>query len=678
MIISKIRLKNFRQYKNELSLEFSNPNKNEKQITLIIAKNGVGKTTLLQAVRYCFYGSSSNYLNLPKSNDLINNTLEKELKDTDSADMYVELNFEHENVSYIARRSIGYTKRLGSLKPSGEEVFELSYNSKNGFKPLKQTEAIDKIKSIMPAGLSQVFMFDGERMERKVSDIEFSKELKESIIGILDIKKYDKLIDIIGYESKSYSAVGMLHNKIETTSDEEKQDKQAFEKAQSTLESNQNEYKENNRKILEIENRISSEKEIQKKAIENNNKVVERNRFDDKVKSHQIVLEEKSKNFIKDSKTIIINKLLLMNKIKYFNFINKGSENKVVFDQLHIATIEDVLEKQLCICGRPFVEHSAEFKNLEKLKGTSLPLQSAQNLSLINQLFRKSTNFEIELKNLNSKKEEISIIKKEIEDMKEDSRKLSKEIRDFELKSGLNNQSNIEEAISERENLLVINAKLELYIQAYTENLKQGQLKIDKISQQTNNNKKTIDKINLLKDVKQKLQAIKDEKDKKARLILQKNFNSILEKTINGNFEAVIEPTYQIKIIDTLLDSEVTSLLSPGQNVVVSLSFINALIKTAKDLSSSIEKNERYTVIMDAAMSQLDEEHIEKVAKNNLSSLDQLLFLSFKRQLRNELFENIKGNIGKAYVLTKNKFGHVEAEEMSINKLQNYIHSEEE
>ena len=41
------------------------------------------------------------------------------------------------------------------------------------------------------------------------------------------------------------------------------------------------------------------------------------------------------------------------------------------------------------------------------------------------------------------------------------------------------------------------------------------------------------------------------------------------------------------------------------------LSFINALIHTAKELSATINKNEKYGVVMDAAMSNLDEMHIE-------------------------------------------------------------------
>ena len=50
MIFKSIRLKNFRQYKKEITIEFAIPQGNSNNITMIIAANGVGKTTLLQAI----------------------------------------------------------------------------------------------------------------------------------------------------------------------------------------------------------------------------------------------------------------------------------------------------------------------------------------------------------------------------------------------------------------------------------------------------------------------------------------------------------------------------------------------------------------------------------------------------------------------------------------------------
>ena len=67
-----------------------------------------------------------------------------------------------------------------------------------------------------------------------------------------------------------------------------------------------------------------------------------------------------------------------------------------------------------------------------------------------------------------------------------------------------------------------------------------------------------------------------------------------------------------------------------------------------------------------------------KFVKNNLKELDQLIFLSFKRQLRDEMYQGIKSNIGKAYMLRKNKSGYVEMEEIQTDELDQFIHKYEE
>src|SRR5690606_13371431 len=96
---------------------------------------------------------------------------------------------------------------------------------------------------------------------------------------------------------------------------------------------------------------------------------------------------------------------------------------------------------------------------------------------------------------------------------------------------------------------------------------------------------------------------------------------------------------------------------------------------TAKELSATINKNEKYGVVMDAAMSNLDEMHIEKLCRYNINNLDQIIFLSFKRQLRDEMYISIKHNIGKAYFISKHPKGYIENEEMSLNRLDQFIHS---
>src|SRR5690554_1900959 len=101
MILNSIELQNFRQYKKTVKIDFARDN-DDKNITLIVAANGVGKTTFLQAFRYCFYGKSTNYLNLPKPESLVNNNLVESIDELDKADMRVQVTFTHDGEKYLA------------------------------------------------------------------------------------------------------------------------------------------------------------------------------------------------------------------------------------------------------------------------------------------------------------------------------------------------------------------------------------------------------------------------------------------------------------------------------------------------------------------------------------------------------------------------------------------------
>lgn len=676
MIFKSIRLKNFRQYKKEITIEFAIPQGNSNNITLIIAANGVGKTTLLQAIRYCFYGSSSNYLNLPKANELVNNTLEYDLKELDKDVMFVEVSFIHEGIKYLARREKRFIKLRGHLKDEGKEIFLLSRLTENdGWKYFKESEAIQKIRSILPEGLSQVFMFDGERMERKISESKFSEELKESILGILDIKKYDKLIEILGHEGKASSVIGMLNSRKKTLTEDDKRTKDKYDQLLAHKEAKLMEIKKYQDKVDDIKQKISITEEQQLKLKENEDRIRRKKEIENIINSLETEIKNLAQRYIKESKNALIYKLLLLNKEKYDSYIKMGKKENVFYSYLHINTINDILEKKICVCGRPIEEHSSEKERLESLKRTSLPLTSSQHLNMIDQKFKKSVEFREEMNRLTDLKKLIKQSKLNIERYKGEYTRLIKEIADIENKYGIRNQLNITELENKKEQYLQTIGELTKELKLTENGINRYKKKIDIMDSNIEYNRRINKVIEYMKDIKDKLEQIKNEKDNQAREMLSKNFDKILNKTIHGNYKAEINNKYQVKIIDSNTNKDVTISLSTGQNVVVLLSFINALIHTAKELSATINKNEKYGVVMDAAMSNLDEMHIEKLCRYNINNLDQIIFLSFKRQLRDEMYISIKHNIGKAYFISKHPKGYIENEEMSLNRLDQFIHS---
>ncbi|MDY0314946.1 MAG: AAA family ATPase [Bacteroidales bacterium] len=679
MIFNEIELQNFRQYKSPIKIPFSNPNNDKENITLIIAANGVGKTTLLQAFRYCFYGQKSAFLDLPNRDELVNNMVSSEMKELDNCEMKVSISFTHKNKKYLAIRRQRFVKRNGKLHRSGEEVFTLSgLTEYEGWKEFGSSDAQEKIQSILPDGLSQVFMFDGERMQRNFADKKFGEELRESILGILDIKKFDKLYDIIGSENRVNSVLGMLNKKIIAPTEKDQKvldDYNRYLKSQKSL---QDEIEKIQDELDKVNKQLEDTKAIQAKLEENTKRIADRDKEDANHNKAKENLEKLSQDYLGKARVALTSRLLLEVKEKYQDYISQGHTHELFYDNLHINTIEDIIKKGICVCGRPVSSHSEEEKRLIELKAVSLPIESAQNLNLIAQKFKKSVEYQeilLELKDIKSKMSEEKL---NMQNHRDKSNSLTKEIARTEEKYGNLDYKRYESLQNSKMEIVGRLSQKKRDLELVDGGIEKGKTVRERIELSNAGNRKVRDVINLVHEIKNEIFNFRREKDSNARDILGENFDSIIKKTLQGNYSTIIDEKYKIQITNMDTGVDETSVLSTGQNIIVSLAFVNALIATAKELSKTIDTNEKYGVIMDAALSNLDESHIYRVSKTNINSLDQLIFMSFKKQLRDEMYNGIKSNIGKAYLLTKNKKGFIEKTELAINQLDTFIHEYEE
>jgi DNA sulfur modification protein DndD len=111
--IEKIHLHNFRQFSGDTCVEFST--EEDKNITVIHAMNGSGKTTFLQS----FYWTLYEELNLPNSGRLLNENLFSLMNNGDVEEVFVEIIATHEEAVYTIKRSLNVTKDLtGDMKNS--------------------------------------------------------------------------------------------------------------------------------------------------------------------------------------------------------------------------------------------------------------------------------------------------------------------------------------------------------------------------------------------------------------------------------------------------------------------------------------------------------------------------------------------------------------------------------
>lgn len=446
MIFNHIKLENFRQYKGAHQVVFSNPQK-DGSITLIVADNGAGKTTFLQAFRYCFYGNLQNnkYVNLPNPNELISNNIVNEIHEGDSKTVSVEIQFDHNMKKYVMRRETDYIK-VGNRMELFNTRSSLSYSTEyDGYFTLNDEQADLEMLQILPSGLSHIFMFDGERMERRIDSNEFRTDLKDSVLGILNIKAYDTLIQQIGSVTKKSSLLGRLQDKISHTSIEQVSEANKLKKIQEKNESD--ELKISNLKE-ELENQRSKLREAksnQERVFNNKELVEQRDRHEIEYKACSDKISNISHDMMHVGFQALYKKELIKVRKFYSEFIQSQKNDENFYQFLHVETLKEILDRGQCICGSTITPNSSHQEHIKKLFDGALPNSSAQNLSFISSDIFYNTSDLMEDKqkmlvynvNLNELAEEQRAIESKVE-------KLNIEIKNNEAILGETSQINIE------------------------------------------------------------------------------------------------------------------------------------------------------------------------------------------------------------------------------------------
>lgn len=207
MLIREISLENFGLYRgvNSISLAPRVKYRQKRPVVLIGGQNGSGKTTVLEALRLCLYGplSLGERVSRREYEEFLRDRIHRS---TDAAllpkSASVGLEFEYSTTGQL------HTYRV-------ERSWELSGNTVHTFLDIKrdgelldevdQSYADDFLRDLVPPGVSQLYFFDGEKIQQLAEAEDDSETLGEAIRGLLgldlakqlaiDLKVYARRLD---------------------------------------------------------------------------------------------------------------------------------------------------------------------------------------------------------------------------------------------------------------------------------------------------------------------------------------------------------------------------------------------------------------------------------------------------------------------------------------------------
>ena len=194
MILEKIVMENFRQFKGTQSLELSDLR--ERNVTVVHAENGAGKTTILKAVLWGLYGHDGLRDDFEQPSNIIHEGTAHACKTPESLVASVTLHFRHgASERYVLNRSLTLAQQNQDSTKT-----DLILEVIKGGQTLKVSKPQHKVFELIPPGISAFLFFNGERIEQ-LAEEKNSAKVTEAIHQMLGLKLLDRTIKDLEHQS---------------------------------------------------------------------------------------------------------------------------------------------------------------------------------------------------------------------------------------------------------------------------------------------------------------------------------------------------------------------------------------------------------------------------------------------------------------------------------------------
>jgi DNA sulfur modification protein DndD len=653
VLLKKIKLKDFRQFKGEQTIKFSTDPK--KNVTVVMGENGSGKTTLAQAFTWCLYGDTD----FDDKSMLCKATALAMLPNAEEI-VRVELDLVHSGIEYKLIREQRYIKDgIGNLRRPNNTVFKISYKNRDGQQEfIRDIETDIRMKEILPKELSKYFFFDGERIGNMSKEIRKGKsqEFAQAVRGLLGLNAFTAALDHLKGRGSRLSVIRSYDESYDSKSDSKI--------AQYTKEIS--DYEEKIDKIDKRLEEIDREEEIAKEKCSTLSDKIKQNEESEHLAQEKERLRKKLEGLEQSrvSATSTLLKAFNKNAPSYFakklmkdalEILSEADKLDKGIPDIHARTIEFLIKRGTCICGNKIHIGNEAYKELNKVL-EFIPPQSIG--SLIGQFVR-----ECELKSKSS------------ESLFEDVSEKYSMIRDFETTYGeIQNQIKlIEDKLEGMEKVGELQKELRKYEKVLRDlrderdakNQQKGSYETSKERRITERNELTLKdennrKIEVYKAYAQymydTLNELYKQKEAETRTELEKSINDIFKSIYNGGLSLSIDEKYNIQITVNDFDgyNEYVE-TSTAQSISVIFAFISGVIKMArqsKNPENEMLVSEPYPLVMDAPLSAFDKTRIKAVCEALPEVAEQVII--FIKDTDGEIAEaNMANKVGLRYMLDK-------------------------
>lgn len=350
MILERIKLENFRQFKGSQDVILSDLR--EKNVTVVHAENGVGKTTILKAVLWALYGHDGLGEDFGQPFNIIHEGSAFRCANPESLAAAVTLLFKHgPNEKYILTRRLTLAQQNADATKT-----DLMLEVMKEGQTFKVGRPQPKIHEIVPFGISAFLFFNGERINY-LAEERNSAKVTEAIHQMLGLKLLGTTIKDLEHQSVR----GKLRQELKDhTSDEKRDALEQLSKLECESDSRDAELKQANDNLSALDAELAA---IDAKLVANKEAYelqTRRETLTNEIREWSIRRDEATTRLAKtigeDSYAVLLGDRIAKGKSLVADMRNEGRIPARVVNTF----VQELLDAGMCICKRALPEGSEE------------------------------------------------------------------------------------------------------------------------------------------------------------------------------------------------------------------------------------------------------------------------------------------------------------------------------
>lgn len=368
MRIESIEIQEFRQFRN-ISFMFPSDSK-ESDLHIIYAKNGVGKTNVLNAITWCLYDSEMHLGNKSTASPKLNNQKVQELRShlekgkSVIGNAAVCILFTSDDASeQIKFQRVGYFNvTLDAVVPVRTEFTVMHLENGEWTTIESEEDTLSLVKKNVPEEIHEYIFFDGEHLENYFTAGQL-ENVKNGIEELTQAKIIEKAEAAFHNYLTTVLNQQIAHSNVKDIANAQKDlDKiqSAIDESSVAIKTLTNQINKCDDEISKLDNTISGHIHVSEKAA----RLKEIDENIDRVKTNIAIKKGEQMAFAREYLQYFALYPSIKSLYKYIQEQDKHGKLPPRIDKFLLDSIEK--HKHCCVCDQPLSDHSYNF--IDELK----------------------------------------------------------------------------------------------------------------------------------------------------------------------------------------------------------------------------------------------------------------------------------------------------------------------